>query len=551
MKVIRLDDKLFAIHSPGYSRALQNAARLVPGMCWTGQVWAGRQDAIDLTARILRDSGIRVDSIDFQDVAPTARTLSLPARLYPYQRVGVEFLLREREAILADDMGLGKTLQALTAAMQVANGPGGKILIVCPMRARRVWKDEIAQNYPRADMVQMLDGRAAQAKFECGGIIICHYDILHAWRHVLRDWGPHVCIFDEGQNLSNEKTQRTRAAREVSYHAKYRWVLTGTPVPNRVSDLYSIVETARPGTFASRETGMPFFPFGLRYCNGRQETHPSRTVPGAEEKHWNFDGASRGEELRERLSYFMLRRTKTDVALELPRLTRQSIFLDTSKTLMAPNMALSRTETRRLLDVAATAKLPQVIEAAADAAREGTRVVVFCYRKAVADTIAASLAAESVWVRKHHGDVPQHIRQNAIADFRDLRSGGVFVATIDSAGDAISLSNASVCMFAELSYEPFKLLQAEARLHRIGQTLPVTIQYYLARGTIDELVAANVIAKLDSHVANVARPDGAPLQASLIETEETLLARLYASMADWTPNDAAAIDASVADAEDS
>ena len=528
----------FGIQS-GYSPALQKIARSIPGITWdkNQSLWKGRQDAVDTVAAHLSNAGIRVDSLEAR--SEPGFSGPLPATLRDYQRAGVEFILAEKECILADDMGLGKTFQTLAAA--IASG-SSRILIVCPHRARNVWKAELIKRFGREPT--LLNSRTGDAaKLPENGFVICHYEIVFAWKAPLEKWSPQFVAFDEAQNLSNEKTQRTIGARVASADATYRVALTGTPIPNRISDLYPIVETVRPGTFAGNGS-VPFFPFGLRYCNGHQEEHPSREVQGANEKHWDFSGSSRLDELKQRLAYFMLRRTKTDVQAQLPPKVRQSVFLDVPNAGMMPGSALNRSETRRLLDIAGTAKIKPVIEAAADAARDGANVVVFTHRKATADTIAAGITAAGVRAITYHGDIASGEREKRLAAFQQLCQpivpfavGTVFVATIDSAGDAISLAGASVCIFAELSYEPYKLLQAEDRLHRHGALSTVFIQYFLARGSVDELIARNVIEKLDVIGSAGLTPNGAALQESLQENETDLMSRLYANMADWTPDD--------------
>jgi len=518
MRVIRRDDDFFAIECRGYSPILRNAAKMSPGLLWDKERkhWYGRADAVDLCAAHLSNEGIIVEASDV-DSQPNY-TVEYSSKLRAYQKEGVHFLVSQKRAILADDMGLGKTLTALSAAFA---SKGRSVLVVCPNRAKHVWVKELEKSFsptsiclPKGRKVESLDG---------GHVWICNYEILDAWKDEFIRKNFDVVIFDECHNLMNEKSKRTIAARAVAKDASYVWGLSGTLIPNRVSDLYSIVETIRPGTFGT------FFNFAFRYCGPEQGEHLSRSVPGAKEKHWDFDGSSHEDELRQRLAYFALRRTKTDVALELPKKTRQSIFLDVAAP-AASYLIPSKSEIRRLLDLTATKKIPDILDAARNAIEDGEKVVIFTYRKSIAENIAASLHASGVKTALVTGEVPLAQREASIAAGH---AGNIqaFVATIDSAGDAIDLSFASVAIFAELSYEPFKLLQAEARLHRFGQTRPVLVQYFFARGTIDELIAQHIIDKLDTQVDVGLASDGAPLNSSLREDEGAMLDRLYQAMA--------------------
>jgi len=535
MKVIQFSSSLYGIVS-AYNRGVINASKLIPGMTWdkTRNAWTGTRDAVDRTCKILSENGVPVAPLVVVDAwnggFRTRAAQHFPKKLRQYQYDGGIFIIDEKRAILAFDMGLGKTLTALSAALAV----GKRVLIVCPSKGRDVWRQELKKSFNAE--AYFCEGRSPRSLAVQTRIVVCHYDILSAWSSLLALFAFDVVIFDEAQNLMNETSARTKAARKVSERATYVWGLTGTPIPNHVADLYSIVETIRPGTFGDK-----FFNFGRRYCAGHQEEHPSRTIPGAKEKHWVFgpckdcgkDGTSNLDELRERLSYFLLRKTKSDVALELPAMTRQSIFLDVPNVtglLPSAETLRNRKETRRLLDLSANAKFRYIEDAAFDAVQDGAKVVIFTYRKAVAESVVANLIVRGVTrATCFHGDKSQAVRKT-ILDDAARGEVDVLVATIDSAGDAINLSFASVCIFAELSYEPYKLLQAEARLHRFEQKNPVLVQYYLARGTIDELIAANVIAKLETMPALELTPDGALLQTSLQESDDALLSNLYASM---------------------
>lgn len=455
-------------------------------------------------------------------------------RLRHYQQIAVSFLRTVKRGILADDMGLGKTASAINAAQSFITSK--RVLIVCPSYVRGVWFND----HDGGELTKWCgDGLANalgedDAVFQCAGIkpkenmplsaypwVICHYDILHAWAKQIVDFNPEVVIFDECHYLMNPETKRTKAAKLVSKNAEYVWGLSGTPMTNRPRDLWGILDTIVPGRF-----GDSFFPFGLRYCGAeKQQVTPEKVV-------WNFDGKSRLPELRERLSHIMLRRTKTDVALELPAKTRQAIRVDVGKAAKGgnnyyPEHPNKSGNMRAALAVAADAKLKDsavpLIQSHLDA---GSKVVVFTYRRAVADYIASQCNGAVI-----HGGVSQSMRERILHEMRTGASTrSLLCATIDAASTGIDLSYADVAVFVELTYEPHELLQAEARLHRFGQKNPVLIQYLIARGTADELVAEVVLSKLDALESTIGGFAETGMKSDLSEKEEDIMAQLYKSL---------------------
>jgi SNF2 family DNA or RNA helicase len=190
----------------------------------------------------------------------------------------------------------------------------------------------------------------------------------------------------------------------------------------------------------------------------------------------------------------MLRRLKRDVSLELPAKTRQIINVDVKSR--GGTWSSNPVTARRLLDAAADQKLPTAVELLRDHVQSGMKVVAFTWRKAVAEHLASELGGEFV-----HGGVGADKRGARMAAVANAPGGGLLAATIDSCSTGIDLTWASVAIFVELTWEPADLLQAEARLHRFGATLPVLIQYVIARGTGDEVVAHGVVGKLDTFEA--------------------------------------------------
>lgn len=431
----------------------------------------------------------------------------------PYQLTAVDFLLSKKRVLLADDMGLGKTCSAITTARQL----GAKTLIVCPNFVKSVWWNEIDGGELRLWWPGSPDPYLPQGLTPApivGELVVIHYDILHAWAPAVAQWAPAVVIFDEAHALMSENSQRSKAAKSIARGASYVWALTGTPMTSRPSDLWNVVDTIRPGYFG------PFFRYGLKYCNAHKvAVTPTKTV-------WKFNGASNQGDLARRLSYLMLRRTRADVALQLPPRTRQVIYVD---VLPGRIVATDATAIRRHLEVAADKKLPAVEELLAAHLAEGRKVVVFTYRRLVAERLASSLAALAP-AFVVHGGIHTMRREKAIRDWGAGPGGGLLAATIDTAGTGINLSAADVVVFAELTYEWHELAQAEARTGRKEGGHPVLIQYVIGRGSLDEIVFGVVRAKLEE-AEKIVGKEASGLRGDWSEGEEDVFAAIAARLA--------------------
>ncbi len=512
----------WAIRADYYSPALAAHARAVPGMHNVGgNTFAGSLDAVELLAERLLATGLRLDASALQG-ARAVGDLAVPIAvkgLRAYQLEAVRFLLDRKRAILGDAMGLGKSCTALTAARALAS----KTLIVCPSYVRGVWGSphgEIKKWWPDARRAMWLPaGTKASDRDGCwdeARICVIHYDILHAWVDILKEWAPRTLILDEAHALMSEGSRRSQAVKQLANACEFVWALTGTPLTNRPRDVWNVVDTVSPNRFG------PFFGYGIRYCDAHKEAvTPTKTV-------WKFDGASNLEELHTRLSCFMLRRTVADVGLQLPPKTRQIINVSVpAKAQLMPNAGAKAM--RESLDRAADAKIGDATALIGEHIAAGHRVVAFTWRKSVAEHLVNTAKEEGHAAELVHGGVSSLRRGLAIERAKAAKSGHVLAATIDSAGTGIDLTYADVCVFVELTYEPHKLLQAEARVHRFGQSKPVLIQYIIATGTTDELIANKVIGKLDTFEAAVG-PTGESLRGDLAGKEEDVLAELYAAI---------------------
>lgn len=557
LSIHRLERGLYTIKSGYFSKALTEVCKQVPGVRYEPQLgWYGYADAIQCVRDGLSSRGI---SLEGELPAPDSwkeGVLTLPVaskgvgdlELRPYQREGVKFLVaRATEGcLLADGMRLGKSAQATVAARAFKE----KTLIVCPPHVAGVWgrppgsikPGEIARWWPDAWRAQegtqglsvlVLEGvepakyqdafrqlsqkkldklSSAQRKeyaeatakleerheeIENALVIICHSAIVYAWVEVLLRWGPRTLILDEIHDYSHYSTKRSEAVKELALASIRRMGLSGTPMVNRPRDLHNPIDILCPNRFGVffRQEGSSF---ARNFCGSFQKT--VGTGPEAKTV-WDHSGKSNEELLHKRISYFMFRRVKSEVDSQLPEKTRQiiDVKIPVGKTVMPTfDVLKDRAHLRRVLDLAADGKLAQVVALVKQHVEEGEKILVFCHRQRFAEAIADELRGfADCGVAVVHGGVTMRDRESRMRQAERASGPFVFSCTIESCSTGIDLSFASVAVFAELTWEPSELQQAEDRLYRVGSGGKSLVQYVIARGTGDELILRSVIAKLD------------------------------------------------------
>ncbi len=233
------------------------------------------------------------------------RTTLLKCELLPYQLDGIAFAAGAGRAVLADEMGLGKTIQGVGVAEFLAHNAGiARVLIVCPASLKSQWKAEIEKFSGRS--VQLVAGRLAEREAQYASpafFTVCNYE------QVLRDFLPieraawDLIILDEGQRIKNWEAQTARIIK--SLRSRFALVLTGTPIENRLDDLFSIVE------FIDDQRLGPAFRFLHRH---RTASETGKVL-----------GYKNLAALRRAIAPVLLRRTRVSVALDLPPRTKEIV----------------------------------------------------------------------------------------------------------------------------------------------------------------------------------------------------------------------------------
>lgn len=528
ISIIRVREPLWGIESTSFCKVLNEEAKRTPGMRWNPELraWVGYADAVHVTARRSHERGLRIQGW-LEGPSPTGLLVASKG-LRDYQRKGVEFLIAKSSegCILADDLGLGKTLQAITAARAIKQ----RTVVCCPNLLKGVWLDpqegELHKWWPAAKVMSAATTKPCAIDPELD-VVVVHYEILHAWVDALIEWGARVLILDEGQFLMGRDARRTRAAKKLAEACRHRMMLTGTPIQSRIRDLWAPMDVISPGRF-----GEKFFKFGIHHCAGHEEQIEYK-LEGVKmlRNVWKFDGASNTEELNERLVYSrgkpwgcMLRRLKSEVALELPAKTRQILPIEVERKFIAPMAGIRSDKLLRMaLDQAADGKWPRIVELAQGHLERGSTVAIGCYRRSVAELIADGIPGAVVI----HGGIGLSERQAAIK-----KRPKCLVCTIDSTVAGINLSAWNVGIVAELMWVPASLVQWEGRFGReAGRN--VLIQYPIAAGTADDWVKRIVLAKLDAFQATIGGNDDKldeDLKALTKEGAAERMRRLYEAL---------------------
>jgi len=407
----------------------------------------------------------------------------------PFQREGVEFgLARGGRCLLADEMGLGKTLQALTIAAQYPEE--WPVLVVAPATLRLAWREQALQWLPNAfrerhEVQVLMNGK--QLPDTAARLVVVSYELLvrHPELHVRPD-GEHfqVVIVDESQYIKSARTGRSRAVLQICERARRCVLISGTPILNRTSELYTQLQAIFPDV----SQNLSYADFCSRYGNGngnRPELHAFLTTA------------------------VLTRRLKRDVLRELPQKVRQRITLEPEK-LDAVRMAEVKqhladgqvADEMACVNSLRPEQLPAVMRAFRAAAEAKIQCVILYMEHLLADSevkmllfahhhvMLDALEQRLRGLRTDHvridGRTPQCARPELVKRFQSDKDVRVALLSITACGQGLTLTAARLVVFAELHWVPGLMLQAEDRAHRIGQRMHVDVRYCIAEGTLDE-----------------------------------------------------------------
>lgn len=430
----------------------------------------------------------------------------LSVTLRPYQVEGFHFLAYLAEngfgGILADDMGLGKTIQSLSWLLWLrkqAREQGGAVppsLVVCPKSVLDVWENEVRKAAPGL-RIQVLRNRAEfdteRVRNELD-LVVMNYAQLRVNADEIARVSWLAAILDEGQQIKNPDSQAAKAARQMQ--ARHRLVLSGTPIENRLLDVWSLMAFAMPGILGNR-----------KYFRDRFDR---RKDPDCQPR------------LTARLRPFLLRRAKSEVALDLPPKTEEDVLCDMEgaqrqlylqelERVQRVLLGIGNEESLRrnsfvilqglmrlrqicchpgLVSPAAmkeeSAKLSALFYLLDQLRDEGHKVLVFSQFVSMLNIIQERLVAED---RPHVMLTGQtQDRQQVIDTFQSSKDPMVFLLSLKAGGSGLNLTSASYVVLYDPWWNPAVENQAIDRTHRIGQENKVIAYRLLIRDSVEEKI---------------------------------------------------------------
>jgi len=440
----------------------------------------------------------------------------LPEILRPYQRRGVEWMAHLGgvgcHGLLADEMGLGKTLQVITllakhpimpvalndaAKAEPTAGAGSALpsLVVCPASVVPVWEAEIARFAPELRTAVLKAGHDFANDRRGELVWIASYTQLRKHRGQLAAVDFGYVVLDEGQFIKNPDAKVTQTCWEI--RARRRLVLTGTPLENRQLDLWSLFRFLLPGLLGTR---------------------------AGFEAALVADRVGTTERLRAQLAPFILRRTKREVARELPQKVEIELLCPLSDVQKAEYARTCAEGLERLGDDMATAlreksfgflalltrlrqtccdpdllpwreaplsdsgKLMLLVEKLADVIESGRKVVIFSQFVKLLDRVKAALDAHYPLLPRFELTGGTLDRQRPVQEFQTAVGAAVMLVSLKAAGTGITLHAADYVFLLDPWWNPAVEAQAIDRVHRIGQTNTVFVYRMVTAGTIEERI---------------------------------------------------------------
>ncbi len=420
-----------------------------------------------------------------------SRQLKLPpiapphtAKLREYQRTGVSWLLAQLSigpgAVLADEMGLGKTLQILAAIKSLS--AGDPVLVVAPTSVINVWESQAQRFYPEMEVRALRSGTDIEDGFRGADLVVTSYGLLrrHSETFLKPQWQGVIC--DEAQLVKNPRTQAWRVLNDLDR----RWTIcaTGTPLENSLADLHAILSLAQPGTLLSREQ---FSALQLRGI----------------------------DQVRSLVAPYMLRRTKAEVAPDLPPKIEQVLRVDLEPGHIAAYRQLEAqarhqvsgllrsgdrmsilaalTALRRAsLDLRLVGGRAGITSAKTNALVEqlqaipGHKALVFSQFTSYLKLIKEALDETGIKTAYLDGSTRQ--RDQVVKEFSE-GDAQAFLISLRAGGTGLTLTAADYVFVMDPWWNPAVEEQAIDRAHRIGQDRPVNVYRLVAKGTIEEKVS--------------------------------------------------------------
>ena len=403
--------------------------------------------------------------------------------LYEYQKDGVKFGLKKHgRCLIADEMGIGKTIQALCIAkLYEEDWP---VLIICPGSVKYSWKNEIQLRLLIPEKkIQIINSSKTKIKNQNINFYIISYDLCRNIQKKLKKLNFNFYILDESHCIKSPVAKRSKIIIPLVKKAKRILLLTGTPLLNIPMEAYTTLEILNPQYFNN------FKKFGRRFCD------PKLTPFGLK-----WSGASNTKELHAIFELFMIRRLKKDVLKFLPPKTRIKVKIDCDEkiinemglknndvhTISKTKKGMSRLE---MYVKTGYAKLIGIKEYVKYLLESQVKFLLFAHHIKILDEIERFVKKRKYNYIRIDGSTKPENRFKLSNNFQTDKNIKIALLSITSCGSGITLTAANICVFAELIWTPSLMIQAEDRIHRIGQKSEnIDIRYLYGEYTLDDYI---------------------------------------------------------------
>ena len=428
---------------------------------------------------------------------------ALKVQLFPFQQEGVKFAARAGRSLMADDMGLGKTIQSIAVAEIYKKVlQTNSVLIICPTSLKYQWKSEI-ERFTHSS-VQIIEGSSHKRREQYSNND-AYYQIV-SYNYIAQDIDfinetleIDFVILDEAQRIKNWKTKVSKSVKRLN--SNYTVVLTGTPLENRLEELYSIMQ------FIDVYQLGPLYQFVDRY---QLKDVGTGKVIGYQHLH----------EIKSMLADTLIRRTKAEVLKELPERMDKNLFVpmtleqreihDEMQRLVSKlvskwrkfgflnevdrqKLILSLSRMRMVCDSTfiidqrtrkdtKVDELMNIVEEFLET--NDSKVVIFSQWERMTRLVAAEFDKKGIEYEYLHGGIPSQKREKLLTNFKENPNSRIFLST-DTGGVGLNLQSASLVINLDIPWNPAVLEQRIGRVYRLGQNRNVTVINLVSTGTIE------------------------------------------------------------------
>ncbi len=545
-----------------YNRQIIDIIKDIPGWEWNSEekYWSIPRSQVHALERLFPESlawltppyiikGEEPDLPTHSDIELLDKIEGFKLELYPFQKVGASFLVQKGSALLCDDMGLGKTPQAIAAALELYNrGEISSVLVICPSSVKRQWGDQIEKFVDREhidkELYAIIDGTADERKKQYKAakdafMVVINYDLLYNDIKEIKKLSSDMVVLDEAHYIKNRTAKRTKKVRQIK--APYRVCLTGTPMQNRPDELFSLVDYVRPG-----------------YLGNWSDFVKEYVVYDYSQGYPILQGYTNFEQLHRLISPIMMRRLKDDVAMELPQVIQQNLYVKSTPqqlrlykqiedekielrkridelrkgpqtdktrelielfdaTLQGKNaLAIGSADSPQLLKMShskavrngykitdiSSPKLKELYRIVQEFVQDDYKVVIFTQFARMLSLIEKDLS-QITRCATIFGAKSADERDAAVKQFYEDPFTHVLILT-DAGCEGLNLQFAKALINVDLPWNPAILDQRIGRIHRIGSTYEsVNVINLIAEGSIDEQILNTIQNKRDMFEAIV------------------------------------------------